>query len=247
MSLFDRDPQPKKGKASAIPQVPRNCKLNLDLNVIDLLKELQRKRQPRKEKLHGAYLNLKEELGHRPTYLELHLYGSSNSKEYKQEFKSYPGFLSWVNELNEKEEQVLNKYEKWIKEVESTGMAKSYKMIVLLYMLNRGIDNWTKPLTPSEVAPFFHHYLTEKDYRKNIDFSDKNSQRLWKYDENKVSKLIADMPMSKWSGSSNNLVSFDGEMFKLEFNVLKEDNETLYEWTKQICEYRLHEHFERKA
>lgn len=52
------------------------------------------------------------------------------------------------------------------------------------------------------------------------------------------------MPMSKSSGSSS---SFEGGIFKLAFNVHKEDEEILYNWTREICEYRLHWHFERKG
>ena len=53
----------------------------------------------------------------------------------------------------------------------------------------------------------------EQEYRKRIDFSDKQAQRMWEYDEEKVSKLIATMPMTKWSGSSKGLLSFDGKLF----------------------------------
>ena len=55
----------------------------------------------------------------------------------------------------------------------------------------------------------------EKEYRKRIDFSDKASKKLWDYDENEVSKLIATMPMTKWSGSSKGLISFENDLFKL--------------------------------
>lgn len=126
-------------------------------------------------------------------------------------------------------------------------MAKSYKMVVLLAMLQRGPSTWYNPITPEQVAPFFHHYLTEAEYRKRIDFSDKETKRLWDYDEQKVSKLIVNMPMKKWSGSSNGLVVFENNYFKLNLEVKKEDEPILFEWTKQICEYRLHYHFERKA
>jgi hypothetical protein len=67
---------------------------------------------------------------------------------------------------------------------------------------------------------------------------------LWNYDEERVSKLIATMPMSKWTGD---LVEFRDGNFKFTFDVLKEDEEIVFDWTKQICEYRLHVHFERKA
>lgn len=126
-------------------------------------------------------------------------------------------------------------------------MTKSYKMVVLLAMLERGTDKWHQPVTPEEIAPFFHQYLMEKEYRKRIDFSDKNTKKLWEYDEKGVSDLIATMPMTKWSGTSKGLVSFENGIFKLEFPVMKEDEEILYRITRDICEYRLHYHFERKG
>ena len=125
-------------------------------------------------------------------------------------------------------------------------MTKSYKMVVLKAMLDRGVDKWFHPITPTEAAPAFHHYLTEKEYRKRIDFSDKSGKQLWQYDEEKVSKLIARMPMTKWSGSSKRLITFDNNVFQLHFDIAEEDQEILFQWTKEICEYRLHQYFERR-
>lgn len=243
LSLFDTSGEQKKPReiqASA----PVNCVINLETQVIDLLTEMARKIQPRKDKLKDDYFTLKQELGRRPSYLELHLKGQSDTKQYKQEFKSYIGFLYWANELSNREKELFKRYEPWLVEVEKTGMTKSYKMVVLLAMLNRGVENWYKPITPEETAPFFHQYLTETEYRKKIDFSDKETMRLWEYDENKVSKLIAKMPMSKWG---KELVTFENNSFSFNFEVAKEEEELLYEWTKEICEYRLHVHFERKS
>ena len=56
--------------------------------------------------------------------------GGSESAFYKQEFKSYVGFLLWANELSEREQEVFRRYEPWIVEVEKTAMSKSYKMVV---------------------------------------------------------------------------------------------------------------------
>ncbi|AIE60226.1 DNA/RNA helicase [Bacillus methanolicus MGA3] len=246
LSLFDTEPNDTKSKR-IVPKVPDFCEIDLDLKVINLLEEMARKRQPRREKLFEDFMKLKQELGRRPTYLELHLKGASDSAQYRQEFKTFFGFLHWANELSDKEKEVFSRYENWLIEAEKTSMSKSYKMIVLLCMLERGPSNWYKPISPVEVAPFFHHYLMEKEYRKRIDFSDKASTRLWEYNEDAVSKLIATMPMAKWSSSSKGLVSFENGIFQLNFDVLKEDEEILYDWTKQICEYRLHVHFERKA
>lgn len=227
--------------------MPPNCAIELETGVINLLQELAYKKQPRREKLLHAFEEVKRELGRIPTYLELHLHGRENSREYRQEFKSYVRFLDWAGQLREQESELLKKYEHWLSEVEATGMAKSYKMIVLLYMLNRGEQGWHQPVTPQEVAPFFHRYLTEKEFRKRIDFSDKSSQKLWTYNEEQVSQLIAEMPMSKWSGNSKGLVIFTDGVFSLNFDIAPEESPILYRWTKEICLYRLHYHFEKKA
>jgi superfamily II DNA or RNA helicase/HKD family nuclease len=247
LALFDTERgNSKKKKATLIPTVPENCSIHLDVRAINLLEEMRKKRQPRREKLLFDYQQLKQELGYRPTYLQLHLYGRSEAAEYKSEFKSYFGFLYWAEELSEREKEVFKKYESWLVEVERTPMSKSYKMVVLQAMLQRGSSQWHLPITPQEAAPFFHRFLTEKEYRKRIDFSDKETKRLWVYDEEKVSKLIAKMPMTKWSGSSSGLLSFENGVFSLNFSIAKEDEEILYQWTKEICEYRLHVYFERK-
>jgi superfamily II DNA or RNA helicase/HKD family nuclease len=248
LKLFDtvRNADKNGKREKAIPTVPDNCSLHLDIQAINLLEEMRKKRQPRKEKLLWDYKQLKQELGYRPTYLQLHLRGRSDATEYKSEFKSYVGFLYWADELSEKEREVFLKYESWLVEAERTPMAKSYKMVVLHAMLNRGPSRWHLPITPKEAAPFFHQYLMEKEYRKRIDFSDKKTKQLWIYDEEKVSKLIAEMPMTKWSGSSNGLLSFENGVFSFNFSIAKEDEEILYQWTKEICEYRLHVYFERK-
>jgi superfamily II DNA or RNA helicase/HKD family nuclease len=246
LGLFDT--KPNEGKPRNIqPTLPAFCEIDLDVNVIDLLKEMIRKRQPRREKLFQDYMDLKRDIGRRPTYLELHLNGASDSPQYRQEFNSYFGFLKWAEELTERETEIFDQYENWLVEVEKTGMAKSYKMVVLLAMLERGKSNWYKPISSKDVAPFFHHYLMEKEHRKRIDFSDKGAKKLWEYDEKGVSKLIATMPMTKWSGSSKGLVSYEDDIFRLNFDVVKEHEDLLFQWTKEICEYRLHYHFERKA
>lgn len=246
LSIFDTQPVEKKNNKSIEPTVPSLCSFNLDMRVINLLEEMARKKHPRKQKLYDDYFALKKELGRRPTYLELHLMGGSESSFYKQEYKSYVGFLLSAGELSEREQEVFRHHESWIVETERTGMAKSYKMIVLMVMLDRGVDEWLLPITPKETARGFHQYLTEEEYRKQIDLSDKSGKQLWEYNESKISSLISRMPMSKWSGNSKGLVTFENDVFQIHIDVLEEDREILFQWTKEICEFRLHYYFQRK-
>lgn len=247
LRLFANEAEGKSSaKESVIPSVPDGCELNLETEVINLLDELSRKRLPHRERLHRSFLDLKNELGRIPTYLELHLYGKSNSWEYRNEFGSYVGFLGWAECLTEEEEEVYYQYEAWIRDVEKTVMTKSYKMIVLLYLLERGPEQWTEPVSSMDVAPFFHGYLMEKEYRRRIDFSDKDSKRLWEYNEAGVSQLIERMPMTKWSLVKGSMTRFEDGMFSLRIEPAPEHLPVLYRWTKEICLYRLHYHFERK-
>lgn len=247
LRLFANDGETKGiAKKSAIPSVPDGCELHLETAVINLLEELSRKKLPHRERLHRSFLNLKNELGRIPTYLELHLYGRSNSWEYRNEFGSYVGFLHWAECLTQEEEEVYYKNEAWVRDVEKTVMTKSYKMIVLLYMLERGPEHWVESVTPKEIAPFFHSYLMKKEYRRRIDFSDKDSKRLWEYNETGVSQLIERMPMTKWGSAKGSMTRFEDGVFSLRIEPAPEHRSILYRWTKEICLYRLHYHFERK-
>ncbi|MCA1318386.1 DEAD/DEAH box helicase family protein [Bacillus tianshenii] len=246
MSLFDQDETKKRGhKESVIPTTPASCTLNLETKVVDLLAEMALKKQPRKDALKDAFYALKYELGRRPRYVELHLQGQLGAKAYYDEWKSYHRFLYEIEELSEQENKAFLKYEDWFKEVEKTQMSRSYKMVLLKAMLEKGPSEWYKPVTAVEVAPYFHAYLTSEEYRKLIDFSGKSHQQMWDYDEKKVAILIATMPMSKWG--SNDLVTFEEGKFKIHLDIPQELETIVFEFTSEICEYRLKRYFERKA
>src|SRR5690606_1470823 len=120
LSLFDTSKAGDKKSRFIQPVVPELCEIHLDAEVIELLKEMTRTRQPRKEKLLDDYMRVKMDLGRRHSYLALHLYGQSESIEYRQEFKSYYGFLLWAEELSEREKEVYLRYKDWLIEVEKT-------------------------------------------------------------------------------------------------------------------------------
>lgn len=229
------------------PAVPQFCKIELDLKVINLCKEMQKKQLPKEKQVQLAFLDLKTTLGRRPTYVEFDLYVKIDPKVYKESFdSSYYEFLQKIGEFAKGETKIYKKYKKWLNEIETTDMNKSYKMVVLLAMLERGISKWYQPVSAKEIAPFFHRYLTSEKYRKHKDFSGKSNKKLWVYNEKGIANLIERMPMTYWSKTSNDLVSFRDRQFSFRFNVAKEDEAILHAMTKDICLYRLHDHFVRR-
>lgn len=55
------------------------------------------------------------------------------------------------------------------------------------------------------------------------------------------------MPMTKWSGSSKGKIKFDDGVFSPQIDMEKEHEVVLFDWVKEICEYRLHWYFEKKS
>jgi hypothetical protein len=113
--------------------------------------------------------------------------------------------------------------------------------------VERGPADWYKPITATEVTPFFYSYLTSEEYRNHIDFSGKSHKQMWEYDEKKVASLIAKMPMSKWSGSSKGLISFENGIFDVQLEIPDPLEKVVYEFTREICEFRLHAYFQRRT
>lgn len=228
-------------------KLPEGCLISLETDVVDILKALGQKTSPRKERVKQAYDDLKLELGRRPQYLELHLKANIDSKVIVQEFKSYLGFLAWHHELTEDEQAIYMKFKSLIEEVERTSMTKSYKMVLLHTMLSKNQKQWYKKISPHEIAEAFYNFYMSVEYRKRIDFSDKSSIALWDYNVNKISNLIARMPMTKWSSSSSNLALYDGSHFSFNIQVNMGEEKLLYSWIKEICDYRIHSYFQKKS
>ena len=219
--------------------LPELCAFHLETEIIDLVKEMARKAASHKQRLTYEYFRLKEEIGSLPTYLDYHLKSGIIATNVKKEFGSYVGMLKEVGELTDQELEAFEQYKDWLEEVEKTAMNKSYKMVLLKYMLSRGVDHWHEPVKAVEVAPFFAEYLTAKEYRRKVDVIDT--------DLKKLAFLIERMPMTKWSGSSKGKITFENRELALNFDIAASVNEIVYKWTQEICEFRLHWYFEKKS
>lgn len=227
--------------------LPEHCSIHFETEVVDILRKMNEMKSPRKQRAIESFLTLQRELGRRPTYLEFHLHGSADSKIVHQDFQSYPNFLYNADVLTLEERHVVETYREWFIEVNKTRMAKSYKMVVLLAMLQRGPKKWREPITAEEIAPFFHEYVMGKEYRKKADFSDRIGKKLQQYDEKKMATHIRNNPFHYWAKSAPSFITWNASYFSFHFPIAEEHETIVYEWTKDICLYRLHTYFERKA
>ncbi|MDF2945354.1 MAG: type restriction protein res subunit [Bacillales bacterium] len=228
---------------------PSGCTIEFDLETIDLVNQLRKRSQTLIDRYEDYYFGLKSELGRRPNILEFHLkYNLKFLIDNSKGIKSYFDFLNKINELNQLEEQCLFVYKDWLNEVSTTLMNKSYKMVMLAQFLDKGQEKWTNPENIANISYGFYNYITSKNYRVIKDGNDLEFNRELGYNEKKVINKIKEMPASKWSNTSNGFVKLDKNNNIIHFDVMVEQEhmEILFNWTKEICEYRLHEYFERK-
>lgn len=182
----------KRGETEPITPPP-GCVIEFDTRALELIHRLRQPSQ-RKLRLIEQYEQIKYELGRRPSYVEIGEYAAI-PQGYKQEWGSYVGFLKERQELSGEEIEAYDSNRELIEQVEKTIMNRSYKMVVLLAMLERGEERWMEPITAEEVAPFFYEYLHAEKYRELKDAQ--TAELKGAFNKHKIERLLIKQPMSK--------------------------------------------------
>ena len=127
-----------EGVRSDSLELPPGCFANYDLRFIEFLESLI-PGNPGEE-----YENLKAGLGRRPTAAEAYRAGLS-MKKLRDEGRHWWAFLEGRGELVEAEARCVTAHGDFLKEVETTAMTKSFKMVLLEALLE--LDGFRQPPT----------------------------------------------------------------------------------------------------
>ena len=218
--------------------LPELCIFEFETKLINLLEVLSSKGKTVEEKYIEAFYRLKLELGIRPTMLDFHLKSDFPSDTVHQTFYSYFGMLQKAGELTSEESDTYEKYKEWLNIAEKTDMKKSYKMVLLSYMLSRGIDKWNYPVKSEEAVGYYFNFLSSRaSTKKEIQF--KTIKR--------AKSHLEDNPMTHWPDSNSKIISYENGVLSINIDINDSSRQIIYNWTKQICEFRLHWYFERKG
>ncbi|WP_294739320.1 DEAD/DEAH box helicase family protein [uncultured Exiguobacterium sp.] len=221
----------KRGEIEPI-MPPPGCVIEFDTRALELIHRLRQPSQ-RKLRLIEQYEQIKYELGRRPSYVEIGEYAAV-PQGYKQEWGSYVGFLREHQELSDEEIEAYDANRELIEQVEKTIMNRSYKMVVLLAMLERGEEHWMEPITAAEVAPFFYEYLHAEKYRELKDAQ--TAELKGPFDAAKVERLLKKMPFPKMGKP----FAFDGDMLSIERQT---SGRELFNLINDMIHFRLHMYF----
>lgn len=207
--------------------LPDGCFVNYDLAVINFLKSLD---QQGAEK---DYLALKETLGRRPTLTEYYHFGA-NITQNRNQHGSWFGLLRDVGDLTNVELKLTAQHERFLKEVETTAMAKSFKMVLLQAF--QQLNGWQAAPTLAELAQSSWEVLQRRPNLlsevaaevSDTDGTSKHWQRYWKKN-----------PVDHWINKNPPFFLIEGYRFVPTLSLEPEEQSMFESLVQELIDYRL--------
>lgn len=171
-------------------EYPDDCIVDFDMRLIDLFKEIDKKKLTLKMQIRQEYYRVKELLdGKRPSRMDLFTYMDdeiyricvSGSHAKENPFQQYLDFLYELGELSEDEQKLYAGIgREFIQTIETTEMQKVYKMPILYSFYNHGnirlavtdeevLESWKEFFDTGTNWKDFPNVNTYEDYKKVTD------------------------------------------------------------------------------
>ena len=172
-------------------ELPAGCFVNYDLELIAFLKSLDA------DGIGKEYEALRMGLGRRPTLAEFYRAGA-NIARVRQQYGSWFELVGVMGDLAQDESEASAAHRAFLREVETTAMTKSFKMVLLEAL--QELDGWTTPPTLPALAERSWQVLQRRrplladlpdTLHTNANGSDAAWQRYWR-----------DNPVNAWIGGN---------------------------------------------
>ncbi len=213
-------------------ELPDGCFVNYDLEIIAFLKELD------SDGAKKEYEALRETFGRRPTLSEFYRAGASVN-QMRRQHGCWFSFVDSMGDLPAEEKFYADRHEKFFREVETTAMTKSFKMILLEALLEHD-GFFTHPslesLAVQSLAIFHRRRKLVSDIKEDLQNIDSvrpaDWQRYWESN-----------PVNAWIGGNRNAGAqawfqvVDGK-FVPRFKVDAGERETLATLLQELVDYR---------
>lgn len=194
-------------------ELPSGCFVNYDIKAINFMKSLTALRIDAQEEI---YSSLKDSLGRRPTLSEFYFAGGAVDtirKEHGQWFQ----FIAEQKDLSNTEKQAFLGNSSFFKELETTRLVKSFKMVLLEAMIeNNGFED---ELSTEHLAEYSFEILHRRrnllvdlpdEYSASSSIDQKSKQKFHKYWMNN--------PINAWIGGNT---STENALFRISNGFFK--------------------------
>lgn len=222
-------------------QLPKGCFINYDIALIEFLKSLD------SDGVLQDYEALQDALGRRPTLSEFYRSGA-NVVRMRLQYGNWFAFVTVMNGLSHAEAPVATGYQPFLREVETTAMTLSFKMVLLEAF--QELDGWQRAPGLPELAKCSWSILQRRrpllgdlpERTLETDDGDSESwQRYWR-----------DNPVNAWLGGNRSKAAAaffkaEDQAFKPTFSVAESDAGVLAVLVQELIDYRLASYEARQA
>ncbi len=214
-------------------ELPAGCFINYDLELIEFLKSLDT------DGIAKEYEALRLGLGRRPTLAEFYRAGA-NVARARQQYGSWFELVESMGDLFQDESEAAATHRAFLREVETTAMTKSFKMVLLEAL--QELDGWVSAPTLPALAERSWQVLQRRRplladlpdlQRSNIDGSNAAWLRYWR--ENPVNAWIG----GNQSTATTQFFRIDAQRFQPTFEVKATQLETFSNLLQELIDYRL--------
>lgn len=244
--LSGQNPWLKNGQAAGDyhdMEYPDDCQVNFDFRLIDLFIEM-RKNEPLKERMRDEYLRLKERIGGRPTRTDMFNGVDIPLDGYLQP-DGWLGYLASVEELTPEEATwVGTDAAAFLRELEKTAMAKSYKMPTVSAFLQDGL--LVPAVNQEMMVRSWRKYYTE--VARGRDMERDRATRNWRnWDDERLYRLAERNPIHFLS-QGNRFFEYDqiNRRFRLNAAILPYLSPVLASHVADILNWRTENYFAKR-
>jgi superfamily II DNA or RNA helicase/HKD family nuclease/diadenosine tetraphosphate (Ap4A) HIT family hydrolase len=226
---------------AGIQELPPGCEVTYELETVEILKSLLRRSAGQADALKRYYQDFKSLHGVRPTAVEVYQDGY-NPRAVRELAGSWTSFVASMDDLTNEQSRALDSHGAFINGLDTTEMVKSYKMLVLVAMLNA--DKFPGSITIDELADEVERLAT-RTTNVGADLEPALGDR------RALVRLLEQNPIAAWVGGKGTggvsyFASADGR-FSTRFETDPEIMLALQELVRELAEWRLMEYLDRSG
>jgi SOS-response transcriptional repressor LexA len=244
----------KKERSEFIRQVqtgtlilPQGCFVNYDLEAIDFLAKLIATNIDTQEQI---YRSLKESKERRPTLAEFYQAGGE-VQLIRQHYDHWLRFIESEQDLSTEHRLCLQSFQAFFKELETTNLTKSYKIVLLEALME--LDGFQKGVDITELAVISFNLIQRRrallsdlpDHFRAIDRLDDKHLKRWQ-------RYWMDNPINAWTGgnkkdASQTFFKVENDRLIFQDNIPETEIDIFLEFGGELIDYRYMQYEERPA
>ncbi|MFN9720472.1 MAG: DEAD/DEAH box helicase family protein [Planctomycetota bacterium] len=231
----------KKWLNGETPNLPEGCLVDVELEAKDLIRRFI---PTGPSQAIEAYRAMRDELGRRPTILEVFNQGFL-PRVIAARDGSWFEFCRIEGDLNENEAIVCEKFADWLKVLEATAMNKSYKMVVLRVLLDQ--ESLSSSVEINKFGRVCRKYLQNHEVLRNDLKGDGHAVDHALADDPVWTKWWNSWPIDRWTDLQGGKKWFvrEGNQFRFDQPIDPALQAALDAMTSELVDYRLAQYVRR--